>query len=64
MPWTADDAYQHSHRARTASQRRRWAAVANRVREDDLQGGMAEGEADAHAIREADAAIRHVASPV
>lgn len=49
MPWTADDAEQHTRKADTPAKRELWARVANRTLEQT-------GDED-RAIREADAAV-------
>lgn len=55
MPWTAEDADRHTHKADTAERRKLWAAVAN----DCLDRTGDEGRA----IREANAVIARQHDP-
>lgn len=52
MPWKADDATNHTHKADTPKKRRMWAKIANDNRK--IHGD------DARAIREANAAIERM----
>lgn len=49
MPWTADDATEHTHKATTAELRRLWASVANEA--------LRRGDSEASAIRQANAVV-------
>lgn len=49
MPWTAEDAPRHTHKAATAALREMWSAVANKV--------LAETGDEARAVRTANAAV-------
>lgn len=49
MPWTADDAMSHTHKADTSAKRHQWASVANKV--------LAESGDEAKAVRVANAAV-------
>lgn len=49
MPWTAQDAQKHTHKANTSMKQHRWASIANRV--------LRETGDEARAIRVANAAM-------
>lgn len=57
MPWTPADAKSHTHAARGAVAQRQWSHVANSVRDRALASGATEAEADARAVREANAVV-------
>ena len=53
MPWTADDAETHTHKATTPELRELWAKVANESLERDGDEGRAIREANAVIARQA-----------
>jgi hypothetical protein len=53
MPWTADDAERHSHKAATPELKELWAKVANESLERDGDEGRAIREANAVIARQA-----------
>lgn len=55
MPWTPSDAKSHTRAAEGGAAARQWAHVANSVRDKALASGATEEEADARAVREANA---------
>jgi len=57
MPWSASDADKHSAKADTPDKRKQWAKVANAARKQALEEGKSEEEADAYAIKAANAAM-------
>lgn len=58
MPWSADDALSHTHKADTPSRRKLWAKIANRTLAIAKDQGFDDPEA--HAIRVANAAVARV----
>jgi len=57
MPWSASDADGHTKKADTPAKKKRWAETANAARAKAIKDGKSEKEADASAIRIANAAI-------
>ena len=57
MPWSEKDANSHTSKADTPAKRKKWAATANAARAKALKDGKDEKEADASAIRIANAAV-------
>ena len=55
MPWTADDAERHTHKAKTAALRKLWAEVANETLQRTGDEGRAAREANAVVARQAEA---------
>ena len=53
MPWTANDAERHTHKATTPELRELWAKVANESLERDTDEGRAIREANAVIARQA-----------
>ena len=58
MPWSPDDAPNHTHKADTPSRRKLWAKVANRTLKIATDQGFDQPEA--HAIRVANATVARV----
>jgi len=58
MPWSAKDAFGHTHRASAPPKRRKWAKIANAVRRSYLKRHVGADKADEIAIRTANARIR------
>jgi hypothetical protein len=60
MPWTAGDGpSRHTKKANTAPKRRQWSSTANSVRSKAMADGVSEQEADAKAVRIANAAVKN-----
>ncbi len=57
MPWTADDAERHTHRATTSELKELWAKVANECLERTGNEGRAIREANAVVRRQAEASF-------
>ena len=55
MPWTADDAERHTHKARAPALKELWAKVANETLERTGDEGRAIREANAVVARQAEA---------
>lgn len=55
MPWSADDAETHTHKADTPARKKLWAKVANRTL--NIAKDQNWSEPEAHAIRVANAAV-------
>lgn len=59
MPWTPSDGpSRHTKKANTGPKRRQWSSTANSVRSKAMASGKSEDEADAQAIRVANAVVR------
>ena len=63
MPWVASDAKGHTSKADTPAKRKKWAATANAAREKALKDGHSEKEADAAAVRIANASLDESLEP-
>jgi len=59
MPWKPEDAKRHTRKANTPAKKRQFSSTANAVRERAMAEGESEKEADAKAVRIANAAVRH-----
>ena len=57
MPWSESDAASHNKKCDTPEKKKQWAATANAARKKAITDGKSESEADASAIRIANAAI-------
>lgn len=58
MPWAPSDAPAHTHLASSEPRRLMWSKIANDARERFLRLGYRENDADAAAIRVADAVLK------
>lgn len=59
MPWTPSDGpSRHTKKASTPAKRQQWASTANNVRSRAMKGGASEEDADAKAVRIANAAVK------
>lgn len=60
MPWTEDDGpKRHTKKANTAPKRRQWSDTANNVRSREMSKGVSEKDAEAKAVRVANAAVKN-----
>lgn len=58
MPWTPEDALRHTEKANTRRRQEMWAEVANDALKRALKEGKSREEAEAAAIKQANAVVR------
>jgi len=59
MPGSPSDGpSRHTKKANTPAKRKQWSSTANNVRAREMEGGASEAEADAKAVRIANAAVK------
>jgi hypothetical protein len=60
MPWSKNDGpARHTKKANTGAKKEQWSSTANSVRSKAMASGASESEADAKAVRIANAAVKN-----
>lgn len=60
MPWSKNDGpARHTRKADTPAKKQQWSSTANNVRSRAMAKGASESEADASAVRIANAAVKN-----